>query len=144
MLVPGPLSITRCIHPFCSDLRQLFFQQAQELQIPVHQKGTYICIEGPRFSTRAESKMFRQFADIIGMTLVPEAQLARELEMCYLSLAMVTDYDVWHEKTVDAKEVIETMKNNLENIKKILENTIPKINPERTCPCKDSLKNAEI
>ena len=130
--------------PFCPELRNLFFQQAQELQIPVHQNGTYICIEGPRFSTRAESKMFRQFADIIGMTLVPEAQLALELEMCYVSLAMVTDYDVWFDKPVDAKEVIETMKNNLENIKKILGVAIPKINSERTCTCKDSLKNAEI
>lgn len=130
--------------PFCPELRDLFFKQASELQIPVHQKGTYICIEGPRFSTRAESKMFRQFADIIGMTLVPEAQLAIELEMCYLSLAMVTDYDVWHEVPVDAQEVIKIMGKNLDNIKKILSSAIPKISLERTCPCKDSLKNAEI
>ncbi len=133
-----------CADPFCPELRELFFKEAQALQIPVHQKGTYLCIEGPRFSTRAESKMFRQFADIIGMTLVPEAQLAMELEMCYLSLAMVTDYDVWFDKPVDAKEVIETMAKNLESIKKILTAAIPKINSERICPCKDALKNAEI
>ncbi|TSC95265.1 MAG: 5'-deoxy-5'-methylthioadenosine phosphorylase [Parcubacteria group bacterium Athens1014_10] len=130
--------------PFCPELRDLFFREAQALQIPVHQKGTYLCIEGPRFSTRAESKMFRQYADIIGMTLVPEAQLALELEMCYVSLAMVTDYDVWRETSVDAQEVIKTMGKNLESIKKILTAAIPKINSARTCPCKDALKNAEI
>lgn len=133
-----------CADPFCPELRALFFKEAQALQIPVHQNGTYLCIEGPRFSTRAESKMFRQFADIIGMTLVPEAQLALEMEMCYLSLAMVTDYDVWHEIPVDAQEVIKTMGKNLESIKKILTSAIPKINSSRTCPCKDALKNAEI
>ncbi len=135
-----------CADPFCPELRQLFFQQAQELQIPVHQDGTYLCIEGPRFSTRAESKMFRQFADIIGMTLAPEAQLALEMEMCYLSLAMVTDYDVGieQEKPVDSRQIIEIMTKNLESIKKILTSVIPKINSTRTCPCKDALKNAEI
>jgi len=130
--------------PFCPHLRKLFFQEAKKLNIPVHEKGTYICIEGPRFSTRAESKMFRQFADVIGMTLVPEAQLARELEMCYLSLAMVTDYDVWQEKPVYTQEVVKKMAENLENIKKLLEKAIPKIKPKRTCPCKETSKNAEM
>ena len=81
--------------PFCPELRTLFYREAKKLKISVHQNGTYWCIEGPRFSTRAESKLFRNFADVIGMTLCPEAALARESEICYLNLSMVTDYDVW-------------------------------------------------
>jgi len=130
--------------PFCPELRELFYKEAKKLKIPVHQKGTYLCIEGPRFSTRAESKFFRNFADVIGMTLIPEAILARELEICYLSLAAVTDYDVWQHRPVTAKEVIKTMKENLEKIKKLLKVTIPKIKEKRTCPCRESLKNARI
>jgi len=130
--------------PFCPYLRNLFYKEAKKLRISIHQKGTYLCIEGPRFSTRAESRMFRNFAEIIGMTLVPEVQLARELEICYLSLAMITDYDVWQEKPVNTKEILETMANNLDNIKRLLEKTIPKISEKRTCPCKQALKNAEV
>jgi 5'-methylthioadenosine phosphorylase len=88
--------------------------------------------------------MFRDHADIIGMTLVPECQLARELEMCYVSLAMITDYDVWAEKPVDIKVVMETMEENIENIKALLNAAIPKIGKERKCSCKEALKNAEV
>jgi len=130
--------------PFCSELRDLFFKEAKKLKIPVHQTGNYICIEGPRFSTRAESRFFKNFADIIGMTLIPEVILARELEICYLSLAMITDYDVYQKRPVSAEEVIRTMKENLEKIKKLLKVTIPKIKEKRTCLCKKALKNAKI
>jgi 5'-methylthioadenosine phosphorylase len=130
--------------PFCPELRNLFFKEAQKLKIPVHQKGTYFCIEGPRFSTKAESKFFRNFADIIGMTLIPEVILARELEICYLSLAMITDYDVWQPHPVNAEEVIRTMKENLGKIKKILKVAIPKVPKERNCFCKEALKEAKI
>lgn len=130
--------------PFCLELRELFFSEAKALGIPAHESGTYFCIEGPRFSTRAESKFFQNFADIIGMTLIPEAVLARELEICYLSLAMVTDYDCWAEQPVSADEVIKTMKNNLEKIKNLLMSAVPKIQAERNCFCKESLKNAAI
>jgi len=130
--------------PFCPELRNLFFREAKKLKIPVHQKGTYLCIEGPRFSTRAESKFFRNFADIIGMTLIPEVILAREMEICYLSLAMITDYDVWQPHPVEAQEVIKTMKENLEKIKKLLKATIPKIKEKRKCPCQEALKDARI
>ncbi len=130
--------------PFCPELRSLFYKEAKKLKIPVHQKGTYFCVEGPRFSTRAESKMFRNFADIIGMTLIPEAILARELEICYLSLAMITDYDVWQPHPVSAEEVIKTMKENLEKIKNLLKTTISRISEKRTCPCRGALKNAKI
>ena len=130
--------------PFCPTLRKLFFREAKRLKIPVHQKGTYLCIEGPRFSTRAESKMFRNFAEVIGMTLVPEAQLARELEICYISLAMITDYDVWKGRPANIKEILATMAKNLDNIKKLLKESIPKIPQKRTCPCQEALKNAII
>lgn len=130
--------------PFCPELRKLFYQEAKKLKIPVHQKGTYFCIEGPRFSTRAESRFFRNFADVIGMTLIPEATLARELEICYLSLAMITDYDVWQPHPVNVEEVIKTMKENSEKIKKLFKNTIPKIKEQRNCFCKEALKNARV
>ncbi len=130
--------------PFCPELSELFYGEALSLKIKSHNQGTYICIEGPRFSTRAESKMFRDHADIIGMTLVPECQLARELKMCYVSLAMITDYDVWAEKPVDIKVVMETMEENIENIKALLKAAIPKIRKERKCSCKEALKNAEV
>ncbi len=129
--------------PFCDDLRGIFYKEAKKLKIPVHKKGTYICIEGPRFSTRAESKFFRNFADIIGMTLMPEVSLAREMEICYLSLAMVTDYDVWQEHPVNFEEIVTTMGKNLEKIKNILKVAIPKIKDQRNCICRSALKNAK-
>jgi 5'-methylthioadenosine phosphorylase len=129
--------------PFCPELRELFIKEARKLKISARPKGIYCCIEGPRFSTRAESRFFRNFADIIGMTLLPEAVLARELEMCYLSLAAVTDYDVWQEKPVDFREVLKTMKGNLEKIKNILSLVIPEIKEERKCSCGCSLQNAK-
>ena len=130
--------------PFCPELRKVFIDTSRSLGYRTHDKGTYVCIEGPRFSTRAESRMFRQFADIIGMTLVPEAQLARELEMCYVNISTITDYDVWAEKPVTTEEVLRVMNENEEKVKKILENGIPEIPKERNCPCKDALKGAEI
>ncbi|MFH1424021.1 MAG: S-methyl-5'-thioadenosine phosphorylase [Candidatus Nealsonbacteria bacterium] len=130
--------------PFCQELRNLFHREAKKLKIPVHQNGTYWCIEGPRFSTRAESKFFRNFADVIGMTLVPEVNLARELEICYLTLAMVTDYDVWQLHPVSFEEILKTMKANVENIKKVLGAAIPGIKDNRTCFCKEALKSAKL
>jgi len=130
--------------PFCPKLRSLFYREAKKLKIPVHQKGTYWCIEGPRFSTRAESKFFRNFADIIGMTLTPEVSLARELEICYLTLAMVTDYDVWQLHPVNFEEILKTMGANIEKVKKLLGVAVSKIKNKRTCCCKESLKNAKF
>jgi len=130
--------------PFCPELREIFINVCKEQGIECKESGTYVCIEGPRFSTRAESKMFRQFADIIGMTLVPEVQLAREMEMCYVTIATITDYDVWAEKPVSTEEVIKVMKENEEKVKKILRVGIPRIPEERNCPCKDALKGAVI
>lgn len=130
--------------PFCPELRNVFIETTKALGYPMHDRGTYVCIEGPRFSTRAESRMFRQFSDIIGMTLVPEVQLARELEMCYVNISTITDYDVWAEKPVTTEEVMRVMKENEEKVKRILEKGVPKIPEERHCGCKDALKGAEI
>lgn len=134
--------------PFCPELRKIFIEVSKYfeyyLNYKTHDRGTYICIEGPRFSTRAESRMFKQFAHIIGMTLVPEVQLARELEMCYVNLSTITDYDVWAENPVTTEEVMSMMKKNEEKVKRILHEAIPRIPEERNCPCKDALKGAVI
>lgn len=120
--------------PFCPELREIFIREAESMGLQYHSTGTYICIEGPRFSTRAESIMFKNFADIIGMTLVPECQLARELEMCYVSLAMITDYDTWADHPVDTATVLSTMADNLDKIREILKRTLPSI-PEKRAKC---------
>lgn len=130
--------------PFCPEMTEIFIDVCKKNEIEYKNRGTYVCIEGPRFSTRAESKMFRTFADIIGMTLVPEVQLAREMEMCYVSIATVTDYDVWAEKPVSTEEVIKVMKENEEKVKKILKEGVPRIPETRSCLCKYSLRGAEI
>jgi 5'-methylthioadenosine phosphorylase len=131
--------------PFCEDLRKLAAKETRRLKIPFHGRGTYVCVEGPRFSTKAESGMWRKLgADIVGMTIVPEAQLARELELCYLSLASVTDYDVWADRPVSAKEIIKTMKKNTVNTQNILKGLVPAIPAKRTCDCREALKDAEL
>lgn len=130
--------------PFCPQLSAIFSDVTEKLGIKHHDKATYITIEGPRFSTRAESRMFRSFADIIGMTLNPEAQLAREKEMCYACLAMVTDYDVWAEKPVNLDEVLKTVAKNEHHIREILKNALPRLKKKRKCDCGEALKNAEI
>ncbi|MEM2869845.1 MAG: S-methyl-5'-thioadenosine phosphorylase [Thermoplasmata archaeon] len=131
--------------PFCEELRGLLISSAKRLRLPLSAKGTYVCIEGPRFSTRAESRMFRQFADIIGMTLCPEAQLAREQEMCYASVAMVTDYDVWAERPVSAEEVMKTFAENVRNTRRLLEDVLQRIPfDRRNCACGEALRNAGV
>ena len=123
--------------PFCPQMNAVFDKAAKEMGIPYHLGGTYVCIEGPRFSTRAESRMFRQFADIIGMTAVPECQLAREMGMCYCSLATITDYDAWKEETVDFEMILKTMAKCLGNICAILEKALPELVKLPECHCKD-------
>jgi 5'-methylthioadenosine phosphorylase len=130
--------------PFCPQMRKVFLEETDKLGIPHHDTATYITIEGPRFSSRAESKMFRNFADIIGMTLNPEVQLAIEKEMCYVCMAMVTDYDVWAEKPVDTEEIIKTLLKNVHQFKEVLGAALPRLKESRSCECGDALKNAEI
>ena len=130
--------------PFCSSLNALLVKEARSLKLPVHEKGTYICIEGPRFSTRAESRMFRNHADVVGMTACPEAQLAREKLMCYSAVAMITDYDVWAEKPVNVDEIIKNVTKNLKNIQSLLKKVIPDIPVKRDCACSNALEGAEL
>ncbi len=132
--------------PFCPELLNAVNQVAKNLHLKIHKNCTYVCIEGPRFSTKAESKFYKDVigADIIGMTLVPECQLAREAQMCYVSISTVTDYDVWAEKPVTAKEVIGTLTKNVEITKKII-SIIPDFIPqERNCNCEKALSEAQF
>ncbi len=135
--------------PFCDDLRQKLVETVRGLGYPVHERGTYVCIEGPRFSTRAESRVWKDVfkADIIGMTLVPEVNLACEAQLCYATLAMVTDYDVWAEKPVTAEEVEKVMKSNIERARRILYELIPKLSGEPSearCSCCRALSYALV
>ena len=130
--------------PFCPELRKALISSGKSLGLGIKDNGTYVCIEGPRFSTRAESRMFRSFGDIIGMTLVPECQLAREAELCYAAINTVTDYDVWAERPVTTEDILKTMKENLHKVRSLLLDVIPKIPTERKCACKDALKDAGV
>ena len=129
--------------PMCPQMRQTLIAIAKDIGIQTHTTGTYVCIEGPRFSTKAESKLFRSWdADIIGMTLVPECVLAREAEVCYASISTVTDYDVWKDHPVCANEVVATMKASAVKVKRIIMEAAARLPKERGCECKDALKGA--
>jgi 5'-methylthioadenosine phosphorylase len=129
--------------PFCPELRKILIETANELSIPFHPKGTCVVIEGPRFSSRAESHIFRGWgADIINMTMFPEVILAKEAELCYANISMVTDYDCWKEHTVSNEEVMKTMKSNVNKVRKLLMAVIPRVEDERKCECRNSLRDA--
>jgi 5'-methylthioadenosine phosphorylase len=140
----GQVAHVSLADPFCKELRQIAIDSAAAINLPIHKKGTLVCIEGPRFSTRAESLFYQKIpADAIGMTVIPECALAREMEMCYLSIAAATDYDAWHEEPVSNKMVLDTMKQNMASIKKLLLEIIPRIPSERSkCECPHALENA--
>ncbi|MBI4452809.1 S-methyl-5'-thioadenosine phosphorylase [Candidatus Woesearchaeota archaeon] len=132
--------------PFCPKLRSILAETAKEMKLDYHKKGTVVTIEGPRFSTKAESHMFRQWgADVINMSTVPEAVLAREAGICYAVVAMSTDYDCFIEDrpAVTIDEVLKVMKQNAENVKKLLLHTIPKIDYV-DCKCKEDIKTSII
>jgi 5'-methylthioadenosine phosphorylase len=129
----------------CPDLRKTIISVAKEMNIKMHETGTYVCIEGPRFSSKAESKMYRQWgADVVGMTLVPECVLAREAEICYASISTVTDYDVWKDHVVCVDDILATMKANIENVKRIIAETVAKTSTECSCECNQALKGAFV
>ncbi len=131
--------------PFCGDVRKLLAQCSKKLGFDFHKRGNCVVINGPRFSSKAESELYRTWdADIINMTLCPEVILAREMEICYANIAMVTDYDVWYEHHVTSDEVVATMKKNLNKVKKLLAEIIPSIPEKRECGCKDALKGALV
>ncbi len=131
--------------PMCSTLRGILVSVADRMKIDYRKSGTYICIEGPRFSTRAESRMFREWgADVVGMTLVPECVLAREAQVCYASIATVTDYDAWKDHAVTAGDVGKVMRENVEKVKKILTKTVAEIPEEKSCECRFALEKALV
>lgn len=132
-------------HPFCSDMASLLYGETRTLGITAHKGGTYICMEGPMFSTKAESLMHRQLGySVIGMTAVPEAKLAREAEICYTPVALVTDYDCWKEDDhVSTEKVIEHLLANVENAQRLLAAALPKLAElPRQCACASALKGA--
>ena len=133
--------------PVCPDLASALERAARQTGATVHRGGTYICIEGPQFSTKAESRIYRGWGvDVIGMTNMPEAKLAREAELCYATLALATDYDVWHEthEAVSVEAVIQNLLKNVATAKDVLRGVIPTIGPPRACECPNLLRNAVI
>ena len=134
-------------HPICENLAKKLEKACHKVGVEVHFGGTYINMEGPQFSTLAESNLYRLWgADIIGMTNLAEARLAREAEICYATLAAVTDYDCWHpeHEKVTAEMVINNLNKNVERAKMIIKEVIPLIEKERNCKCKEALKNAIV
>ncbi len=136
--------------PYCPELRELLISVAKQMVLPVHSKGTIVVIQGPRFASHAESSMFRSLGfDIINMTQYPECVLARELEMCYANISIVTDYDTGMKddptiKPVTIEEVLRVFKENNEKIKKLIFDIVPKIPKERNCICASALEGARL
>jgi 5'-methylthioadenosine phosphorylase len=131
--------------PFCPELRIVALRSLTKLGFGGHGRGTYICIEGPRFSTKAESRFFRQIihGDIIGMTLIPECTLAREAEICYVSISTITDYDVWSENPVSSKNVMEILEGNVLKTKRLIFEMVTETPAERRkCTCGESLRDS--
>lgn len=134
-------------HPVCPVLTGVLAEASQRVGLTVHGRGTYICMEGPQFSTRAESMLYRQWgADIIGMTAMQEARLAREAEMCFGILALATDYDCWREETsaVAIGDVLRILKENVTNAQRTLAEAGPRLTAPRTCGCASALAHAII
>ncbi len=133
--------------PICAVLADTLFHAAKSVGARVHKGGTYLCMEGPLFSTRAESNVYRQWGvSVIGMTNLQEAKLAREAEICYSTLAMSTDYDCWHvgEEAVTLEMIIGNLNKNAETAKQILKAAIPRIKQKRTCSCATAVQNAIV
>ncbi len=133
--------------PFCAELRSLVHQAALESGARSHLGGTMVVMEGPQFSTKAESHLYRAWgASVIGMTALPEAKLAREAEMCYATLACATDYDCWHEseESVSVELVVQNLLRNVAVSKEVLRRAIPQLPVSRACPCASALQNAII
>ncbi len=131
--------------PYCPDLRRLVVDTAAELGIPARDGGTVVVVQGPRFSTRAESRWFQSMGwDVINMTAFPECQLARELELCYATIAMVTDYDVGVEgrPAVTASEVVRVFEENNARLRELLVAVVPKIGPQPEDACSTALRGA--
>jgi 5'-methylthioadenosine phosphorylase len=133
--------------PICASLARALAVAGEGVGGNLHRGGTYLCMEGPQFSTKAESRLYRQWGvDVIGMTNMPEAKLAREAELCYATMALATDYDCWHETqeavTVDA--ILATLHNNVALAKQILKAVVPSVADAPACPCHRALDNAIV
>ena len=136
-------------HPVCSELSNILYDAGYEasrgMKLKMHKGGTYLNMEGPAFSTLAESNLYRSWGmDVIGMTNMAEAKLAREAEICYATLACVTDYDCWHPEyeKITVEMVVNNLHKNIENAQKIINGLIKNVAHKRECACKDALKNA--
>ena len=134
--------------PYCPEMRELAIKDALDEGMSVHERGTVVTIQGPRFSTRAESRWYREAGwEVINMTQYPEAYLARELEMCYVNIALITDYDVGVEGEVAAvshEEVLKVFEQNNERLRALLFSLVPRIPRERSCPCSHALDGARL
>ncbi len=131
--------------PICADVRAVLRDASSDLDVTVHDGGTYVCMEGPQFSTRAESHAYRSLGvDVIGMTNLQEAKLCREAEICYATVAMSTDYDCWHESEEDVtvEAILETMGRNVGNARALIRAAVPAMAVARSCACKDALRYA--
>ncbi len=133
-------------HPYCAEVRDIFIKAAGHISLPVKKSGTYICVNGPRLETAREIQFFSLIgADVVGMTAMPEAVLARELEMCFAGISVVTNYAAGIAGArLTTTEVVEAMRNSLDAIKALLRAAVPRIPAHRTCACKDALKDAGI
>jgi 5'-methylthioadenosine phosphorylase len=134
-------------NPFCPNLSKAMAAACQEEGATHHEGGTYVCIEGPQFSTRAESELYRSWGmDVIGMTNLQEARLAREAEICYATLAMITDYDCWHPEhdSVTAEQIIGNLGRNAETAKAVLRSAVRGLPMARDCECESALKYALV
>ena len=134
-------------HPFCRQLSQIAHGSARSAGATVHQGGTYVCMEGPQFSTLAESQLYRSWGmDIIGMTNLQEAKLAREAEICYTTIALVTDYDCWHpdHDQVTVEMIVSNLMQNAATAQHVIANAVGQLPFERTCECATALKHALI
>jgi 5'-methylthioadenosine phosphorylase len=133
--------------PTCGQVSSILADACVHCGVMVHRKGTYVCIEGPQFSTLAEAHMHRQLKfEVIGMTNVTEAKLAREAEICYATIAMITDFDCWHpeHESVTASQIIATLVQNAENAQKVLREAVRAMPPGRSCRCGAALKHALV
>lgn len=143
----GVVAHVQFADPVCEEVSGILDEAARRTGVHVHRGGAYLCMEGPAFSTRAESRMYRSFGvSVIGMTNIPEAKLAREAEICYGVIALATDYDCWHESQDDVSidAILAILRQNVEVAKSIIRNAVGSMRGERKCPCADALRYAII
>ena len=140
----GVVGHTGFANPYCRPLSERVLEAGQSLGLPMHPGGTFVIIEGPTFSTKAESRVWRGLGfSIIGMTNLPESRLAREAEICYITVALVTDYDVWKEgEEVSTEKVLATIHENVANVKKLIQTAVPRLARQRNCECASAARFA--